>query len=62
MNKFLLYFLFISLIVIGACNNEKQLPVSEKIEEIPEPKFEYGICIDSLVVIKDQVKKKRIPC
>jgi len=57
MNKFLLYFLFISLIVIGACNNEKQLPVSEKIEEIPEPKFEYGICIDSLAVIKDQVKK-----
>jgi len=57
MNKFLLYFLFISLIIIGACNNEKQLPVSEKVEEIPEPKFEYGICIDSLVVIKDQVKK-----
>ncbi len=57
MYKYLLYFLFISLIVIGACNNEKQLPVSEKIEEIPEPKFEYGICIDSLVVIKDQVKK-----
>jgi len=57
MYKYLLYFLFISLIVITSCNNEKQLAVIEKIEEIPEPKFEYGICIDSLVVIKDQVKK-----
>lgn len=53
-------FLFIALYLLGvtACNTENKTGViTETQQVIHEPKFEYGICVDSLILIKDQVKK-----
>ena len=60
MYRYLLFFLFVSLIIFTSCEYQEKsretIEVNEAVE-LPEPKFEYGVNIDSLVVIKDIVKK-----
>lgn len=57
MEKLLLYLSIALLLSFSACKNEKP-PVSEETKvEVVEPEFEYGVCIDSLLVIKYQVQK-----
>ncbi len=56
MHKFVFTFFLFFIIFISSCEDKKQLP-EEKVVEVPVPKFEYGINIDSLLVVKDIVKK-----
>lgn len=57
MYKYIFYFFLISLIYLVSCKNDKNLPIIEKVAEMSIPKYEYGINVDSLLVIKEQVKK-----
>jgi murein DD-endopeptidase MepM/ murein hydrolase activator NlpD len=45
------------LLALVSCENKEFLPEIEEVVELPVPKMEYGINIDSLMVIKDVVKK-----
>lgn len=58
MHKSIILFIAVYILGITACNTEnKTVAISESEQVVPEPKFEYGICVDSLIVIKDKVKK-----
>jgi murein DD-endopeptidase MepM/ murein hydrolase activator NlpD len=53
-----LFYIFISIVaILSSCSNEIKTPVSESKPEVTIPKFKYGINIDSLHVVTDEVKK-----
>jgi murein DD-endopeptidase MepM/ murein hydrolase activator NlpD len=56
MRRLVLFTLFLSFLISG-CENNPQIEEEMNILPEPVPKYEYGICIDSLIVIKDIVKK-----
>lgn len=57
MSKYLLYISILSLILVYSCNhNTRKEETKVKIEE-KEPLIKYGIEVDSLLVLTDQVKK-----
>lgn len=56
MRRLILFTLFLSFLISG-CENNPQIEEEMNILPEPVPKYEYGICIDSLIVIKDIVKK-----
>lgn len=52
----ILIILVLSFFIAG-CENKQQIEEEISISPEPVPTFEYGICVDSLVVIKDVVKR-----
>ena len=60
MEKLVRLGLFGLLLLFGACNqNTPSAEESQQVSNTPEPNVEYGLVTDSLIVIKDKVKRNQ---